>query len=158
MASIFKPKRSNVVGRVPTPADLVEGEIGINIPDSKIYINTGGVVSVVADSAAGGAGYQLLTIDDNGDLLQANKRYTIDSSGGPLNFTMPTALLTPGTFLEFVDLTGYWNINTVTINNAGIGLYDALGNLDEFPLYLDMAYGGLKIIYDGTNWRMVSVT
>jgi len=158
MASIFKPKRSNVVGRVPTAADLVEGEIGINIPDSKIYINTGGVVSVVADSAAGGAGYQLLTIDDNGDLLQANKRYTIDSSGGPLNFTMPTALLTPGTFLEFVDLTGYWNINTVTINNAGIGLYDALGNLDEFPLYLDLAYGGLKIVYDGTNWRMVSVT
>ena len=97
-------------------------------------------------------------LPDNGDLLQANKRYTIDSSGGPLNFTMPTALLTPGTFLEFVDLTGYWNINTVTINNAGIGLYDALGNLDEFPLYLDMAYGGLKIIYDGTNWRMVSVT
>ena len=71
---------------------------------------------------------------------------------------MPTALLTPGTFVEFVDLTGYWNINTVTINNAGIGLYDALGNLDEFPLYLDMAYGGLKIVYDGTNWRMVSVT
>ena len=158
MASIFKPKRSNVVGRVPTAADLVAGEIGINIPDSKIYINTGGVVSVVADSAAGGAGQPLLTIDDNGDLLQANKRYTIDSSGGPLNFTMPTALLTPGTFLEFVDLTGYWNINTVTINNAGIGLYDALGNLDEFPLYLDLAYGGLKIVYDGTNWRMVSVT
>ena len=81
MASIFKPKRSNVVGRVPTTADLVEGEIGINIPDSKIYINTGGVISVIADSAAGGAGYQLLTIADNGDLLQANKRYTIDSSG-----------------------------------------------------------------------------
>ncbi len=46
MASIFKPKRSNVVGRVPTTADLVEGEIGVNIPDSKIYINTGGVISV----------------------------------------------------------------------------------------------------------------
>ena len=105
MASIFKPKRSNVVGRVPTVTDLVEGEIGVNIPDSKIYINTGGVISVIADSAAGGAGYQALTIADNGDLLQANKRYVIDSSGGPLNFTMPTALLTAGTFIEFVDDT-----------------------------------------------------
>jgi hypothetical protein len=158
MASIFKPKRSTVVGRVPTVADLVEGEIGINIPDSKIYINTGGVISVIADSAAGGAGYQLLTIADTGDLLQANKRYVIDSSGGTCNFTMPTALLTPGTFLEFVDYNGFWNINTVTINNPGVGLYDVYGNLDEFPLYLDMAYSGMKIIYDGTNWRMASVT
>ena len=158
MASIFKPKRSTVVGRVPTVADLVEGEIGINIPDAKVYINNGGSIEVIADSAAGGAGYQLLTIADNGDLLQANKRYTIDSSGGPLSFPMPTALLTAGAFIEFVDLTGYWNINTVTINNAGVGLYDVHGNLDEFPLYLDMAFSGMKIVYDGTNWRMVSVT
>lgn len=157
MASIFKPKRSNVVGRVPTTADLVEGEIGINIPDSKIYINTGGVISVIADSAAGGAGYQLLTDADNGDLLQANKRYVIDSSAAPCNFTMPTALLTPGTFIEFADLTGFWNINTVTINNDGVGLYDALGNLDEFPLYLDTAFGGIKIVFDGTNWRIIQV-
>jgi len=157
MASIFKPKRSNVVGRVPTTADLVEGEIGINIPDSKIYINTAGVISVIADSAAGGAGYQLLTDADNGDLLQANKRYVIDSSAAPCNFTMPTALLTPGTFIEFADLTGFWNINTVTINNDGVGLYDAIGNLDEFPLYLDTAFGGIKIVFDGTNWRIIQV-
>jgi hypothetical protein len=158
MASIFKPKRSSVVGRVPTTADLVDGEIGINIPDSKIYINTGGVISVIADSAAGGAGYQVLTIDDSGDLLQANKRYVVDSSGGALNFTMPSALLSAGTFLEFVDLTGYWNINTVTINSPGVGLYDAQGNLDEFPLYLDLAFSGLKIVYDGANWRMVALS
>ena len=158
MASIFKPKRSNVVGRVPTVTDLVEGEIGVNIPDSKIYINTGGVISVIADSAAGGAGYQALTIADNGDLLQANKRYVIDSSGGPLNFTMPTALLTAGTYIEFVDLTGFWNINTVTINNTGATLYDALVNIGEFPLYLDMAWSGLKIVYDGAIWRMVALS
>jgi len=155
MASIFKPKRSNVVGRVPTTADLIDGEIGVNIPDSKIYINTGGVISVIADSAAGGAGYTVLTADE---VLQANKRYAVDSSSGPLTLTMPTALLTAGTFIEFVDLTGYWNINNVTVTNPGIGLYDALGNLDEFPLYLDMAYSGLKIVYDGTNWRMVALT
>lgn len=155
MASIFKPKRSNVVGRVPTTADLIDGEIGVNIPDSKIYINTGGVISVIADSAAGGAGYTVLTADE---LLQANKRYVVDTSGGPITLTMPTALLTAGTFLEFVDYTGFWNINNVTVVNPGVGLYDALGNLDEFPLYLDMAYSGMKIVYDGTNWRMVAVT
>ena len=155
MASIFKPKRSTVVGRVPTVADLVEGEIGINIPDAKVYINNGGSIEVIADSAAGGAGYTLVTADE---LLQANKRYVVDTSGGPITLTMPTALLTAGTFIEFVDYNGYWNINTVTVNNPGVGLYDVYGNLDEFPLYLDMAYSGMKIIYDGTNWRMASVT
>ena len=155
MASIFKPKRSTVVGRVPTVADLVEGEIGINIPDAKVYINNGGSIEVIADSAAGGAGYTLVTADE---LLQANKRYVVDTSGGPITLTMPTSLLTAGTFIEFVDYNGYWNINTVTVNNPGVGLYDVYGNLDEFPLYLDMAYSGMKIIYDGTNWRMASVT
>ena len=155
MASIFKPKRSTVVGRVPTVADLVEGEIGINIPDAKVYINNGGSIEVIADSAAGGAGYTLVTADE---LLQANKRYVVDTSGGPITLTMPTALLTAGTFIEFVDYNGFWNINTVTVNNPGVGLYDVYGNLDEFPLYLDMAYSGMKIIYDGTNWRMASVT
>ena len=109
MASIFKPKRSTVVGRVPTVADLVEGEIGINIPDAKVYINNGGSIEVIADSAAGGAGYTLVTADE---LLQANKRYVVDTSGGPITLTMPTALLTAGTFIEFVDYNGFWNINT----------------------------------------------
>jgi hypothetical protein len=71
---------------------------------------------------------------------------------------MPTALLTAGTFIEFVDLTGFWNINTVTINNTGATLYDALGNIGEFPLYLDMAWSGLKIVYDGAIWRMVALS
>ena len=155
MASIFKPKRSNVVGRVPTTADLADGEIGINIPDTKIYINSGGIISVIADSAAGGAGYTVVSADE---LLTANKRYVIDTSGGPITLTMPTSLLTAGSFIEFVDYNGYWNINNVTVINPGIGLYDVGGNLDEFPLYLDMAYSGMKIIYDGTNWRMASVT
>jgi len=155
MASIFKPKRSTVVGRVPTVADLVEGEIGINIPDAKVYINNGGSIEVIADSAAGGAGYTLVTADE---LLQANKRYVVDTSGGSITLTMPTALLTAGTFIEFLDYNGYWNINNVTVINPGIGLYDVGGNLDEFPLYLDMAYSGMKIIYDGTNWRMAAVT
>lgn len=158
MASIFKPKRSNVVGRVPTTSDLTDGEIGVNIPDAKVYINQGGVISVIADAAAAGAGYEVLEFSDSGDTLVANKRYAIDSSAGAPSFTMPTSLLTAGTLIEFVDLTGFWNINTVTINNPGVGLYDVQGNLDEFPLYLDLEWSGLKIVYDGTNWRMVAST
>src|SRR6056300_450236 len=156
MASIFKPKRSKVIGRVPTITDLVDGEIGVNIPDQKVYINDAGSIKVIAQSPSGEAAK--FTIINSNQALQTNKRYIVDSSSGPLTLTMPTALVVAGDMIEFVDYTGFWNINNVTVTNPGVGLRDALGNLDEFPLYLDMAYSGMRIVYDGTNWRMIAVS
>jgi hypothetical protein len=156
MASIFKPKRSKVIGRVPTITDLVDGEIGVNIPDQKVYINDAGSIKVIAQSPSGEAAK--FTIINSNQALQTNKRYIVDSSSGPLTLTMPTALVVAGDMIEFVDYTGFWNINNVTVTNTGVGLRDALGNLDEFPLYLDMAYSGMRIVYDGTNWRMIAVS
>lgn len=156
MASIFKPKRSKVIGRVPTITDLVDGEIGVNIPDQKVYINDAGSIKVIAQSPSGEAAK--FTIVNSNQALQTNKRYIVDSSSGPLTLEMPTALVTAGDMIEFVDYTGFWNINNVTVTNPGVGLRDALGNLDEFPLYLDMAYSGMRIVYDGTNWRMIAVS
>jgi len=156
MASIFKPKRSKVIGRVPTITDLVDGEIGVNIPDQKVYINDAGSIKVIAQSPSGEAAK--FTIVNSSQALQTNKRYIVDSSSGPLTLTMPTALVVAGDMIEFVDYTGFWNINNVTVTNPGVGLRDALGNLDEFPLYLDMAYSGMRIVYDGTNWRMIAVS
>ena len=156
MASIFKPKRSTVLGRVPTTADLVDGEIGVNIPDQKVYINDNGTIKIIAQAPSGLAAK--FTVIDSSQALQTNKRYIVDSSGGPLTLTMPTALLVAGDAIEFVDYTGFWNINTVTITNPGVGLYDVQANLDEFPLYLDMAFSGMRIVYDGTNWRMIAVS
>jgi hypothetical protein len=156
MASIFKPKRSKVIGRVPTITDLVDGEIGVNIPDQKVYINDAGSIKVIAQSPSGEAAK--FTIVNSDQALQTNKRYIVDSSSGPVTLSMPTALVVAGDMIEFVDYTGFWNINNVTVTNPGVGLYDGLGNLDEFPLYLDMAYSGMRIVYDGTNWRMIAVS
>jgi len=156
MASIFKPKRSKVIGRVPTITDLVDGEIGVNIPDQKVYINDAGSIKVIAQSPSGEAAK--FTIVNSDQALQTNKRYIVDSSSGPVTLSMPTALVVAGDMIEFVDYTGFWNINNVTVTNPGVGLRDALGNLDEFPLYLDMAYSGMRIVYDGTNWRMIAVS
>ena len=156
MASIFKPKRSKVIGRVPTITDLVDGEIGVNIPDQKVYINDAGSIKVIAQSPSGEAAK--FTIINSSQALQTNKRYIVDSSSGPITLSMPTALVVAGDMIEFVDYTGFWNINNVTVTKPGVGLRDALGNLDEFPLYLDMAYSGMRIVYDGTNWRMIAVS
>jgi len=58
MATIIKLKRSTVADRVPTTSDLVDGEVGINIADKKIYVNNGGTIVEVAnmDGAAGNPG------------------------------------------------------------------------------------------------------
>ena len=39
MSNIIKPKRSDVVGKVPTTSDIIDGEIAINSADKKIYTN-----------------------------------------------------------------------------------------------------------------------
>lgn len=37
MPNIIKPKRSSVVGKIPTTNDIDIGEIALNMADSKIY-------------------------------------------------------------------------------------------------------------------------
>lgn len=44
----FQHRRTSVAGRVPTPADLEEGELGINLPDRKLFTKdeNGNIVQV----------------------------------------------------------------------------------------------------------------
>jgi hypothetical protein len=55
MPNILLLKRSTVAGRAPVPADLVLGELAVNVTDGKIYLkkSTSGVESIV-DVTAGG--------------------------------------------------------------------------------------------------------
>jgi len=50
MANIFKPKRSIASGSIPTTDDLADGELAINIPDKKIYINDRGTIETIEPS------------------------------------------------------------------------------------------------------------
>ena len=52
MATVFKPKRSEVAASVPTTGQLEVGEIALNITDGKFYTKTSG--NVVKE--VGGAG------------------------------------------------------------------------------------------------------
>lgn len=55
MPNILLLKRSAVAGRAPVPADLVLGELAVNVTDGKLYLkkSTSGVESIV-DVTAGG--------------------------------------------------------------------------------------------------------
>ena len=55
MPNLLLLKRSSVAGRAPVPADLVLGELAVNVTDGKLYLkkSTSGVESIV-DVTAGG--------------------------------------------------------------------------------------------------------
>jgi hypothetical protein len=55
MPNILLLKRSTIAGRAPVPADLVLGELAVNVTDGKLYLkkSTSGVESIV-DVTAGG--------------------------------------------------------------------------------------------------------
>ena len=95
MATIIKLKRSTVADRVPTTSDLVDGEVGINIADKKIYVNNGGTIVEISDSTGGSeVGAHLIpATDDTYDLGSATKRWrtaylsasTIDLGGATIS-------------------------------------------------------------------------
>lgn len=56
MSNIFKPKRSNSPGVVPTTANLADGEMAVNSADKKIYLRDGGSVVEIANYSTGEGG------------------------------------------------------------------------------------------------------
>lgn len=53
MSVVIAPRRTTTAGKVPTTSDLFDGELGVNIPDGKIYVRNGSSVSLVGESASG---------------------------------------------------------------------------------------------------------
>lgn len=53
MATPIKPKRTFTSGKVPTTADLQDGEMGINVPDGRIYVRQGSNVALVGSKEKG---------------------------------------------------------------------------------------------------------
>lgn len=42
MSTVIKPKRSVTPGAEPSPSDLVEGELALNLPDGKMWSKDSG--------------------------------------------------------------------------------------------------------------------
>lgn len=53
MATPIKPKRTFTADKVPTTADLQDGEMGINVPDGRIYVRQGSEIKLVGSKEQG---------------------------------------------------------------------------------------------------------
>ena len=56
MSNIFKPKRSNSPGVVPTTANLADGEMAVNSADKIIYLRDGSNIIEVANNSQAASG------------------------------------------------------------------------------------------------------
>jgi len=88
MTQTIKVKRSAVPGRVPTTAQVVAGELGINTSDKKLYFGTGDTVTEVANAdqvvgLAGGSMTESLSLpkDINKGLLVGDQFAWVDLIG-----------------------------------------------------------------------------
>lgn len=52
MATPVKLKRTFTLGKVPTTADLEDGEVGVNVPDGKVYVRQASSIVLVAETGA----------------------------------------------------------------------------------------------------------
>ena len=156
MPTRTKPKRSLTQGQIPGLNDLEDGEMAINIVDQKIYVRVGDNVETVA-SAATGATPVFAQVD--GPLttqLVVNKRYLINTTNGVVNATMPIVNLTIGDSIEIADGGQNWSINNVILSSASHQFKDAIGNIDDGPVNLDVSGVTVMFLWTGSYWRIIS--
>ena len=154
MPTAIKPKRSTTIGQIPSLSDLQDGEMAINIVDQKIYIRSGDNIETVASAATGAVpvwNYQAASA-----AFVVNKRYVIDTTSAELTFTMPTVGLSVGDSIEIHDAANNWHINNVIITDSVNKFRDALGNIEDPPLILDVSTITVMLLWNGSYWSIVS--
>lgn len=113
MTTTVKPRRTFTPGKVPTISDLADGEVGINVPDGKIYVRQGSEIVLVGGKGTGAVedittesripGISLFT---DSAYPQSNPKIVLQANFVPNNRVLaaPTLLSGPATFRELVAL------------------------------------------------------
>ena len=154
MPTAIKPKRSTVIGNIPSLADLQDGEIAVNITDQKVYIRNGNVIETIASAATGAT--PVWNLLSTSAAIVGNKRYLCDTSAGEITLTMPTVGLVPGDSIELHDAANTWHINNVILTDAVNSFRDVVGNLEQPPLILDVSSVTVLLLWTGVYWSIIS--
>jgi hypothetical protein len=156
MPTRIKPKRSTTQGQIPGLIDLEDGEMAINIVDQKIYIRSGNNVETVAQAATGATPVFTELTGPLTTQLVVNKRYLGTTSSGVINATMPIVNLSVGDSIEIADGAQNWNINNVILTSSAHQFKDAIGNIDDGPVNLDVSGITVMLLWTGSYWRIIS--
>ena len=131
---------STTPGAAPTAANLLPGELAINIADGKVfYENSSGSVTQLS----GGVNYVYKTSNYT---TQDKEGVLADTTGGAFTVTLPA---TPATGAQVVvaDAGAYWGTNNLTVGRNG----STIGDLAQ-DLVCDITGASVQLVYDGTTW------
>jgi hypothetical protein len=129
MANTLLVKRTTVAGRVPTTAQLVAGELAVNVTDGKLYLkkSTSGVESIVDVTTAALSDAELfakvLAQDGPGSGLNADVLDGIQASG--------FARLTGASFTGTVTAPDFVTTSDLRLKSEIEPIPDALGKLQS---------------------------
>ena len=155
MADKIQIKRSSEEGKKPTPEQLADGELALNLKDKKIYAkDSDGVVQEFPAVEAVDVGVQKvndltgeITIkgSDNIDVDTSGQNITLNTTSNvALKSDLPDALnLTEG---DGISITGDYPDLTITNEVTKI---DDLSDVDTTETLPQI---GAVLVYDGTNW------
>jgi len=156
MPTRIKPKRSLTQGQIPGLNDLEDGEMAINIVDQKIYVRVGNEVETVAQAATGATPIFTEVVGPATTQLVVNKRYLMTTTDGVINATMPIVNLSAGDSIELGDGGQNWSINNVILTSSLHQFKDAIGNIDDGPVNLDVSGVTVMFLWTGSYWRIIS--
>ena len=137
-------KRSEVAGRVPATADLLLGELAINVADGKIFLKKKpangaesvvqlGEVSLSGDVSGSGAGNIVVTLADTGVSAGTYASVTVDAKGRVTGGTNAPAItggsINGATIGATTASTGRFTSLTTTGNTTVGGALTVTGNL-----------------------------
>jgi hypothetical protein len=119
--SIIQARRSSVAGKIPTTADLLPGEFGINSTDGKVYIEKSAGITTIIAVNPWNVGIGSTSFDMN---FSNNGRVAIGSD-------LHISLLSVGDVSNFVTRRGSLSIKTIPVTSS----------VGEAALYLEEQTG-----------------
>ena len=98
------------------------------------------------------ARYDVLNITSN---ILVNVKYFADTTTAAFTATLPTIKQT-GDCIEIIDAEAYWDINNLTIVTQNSEQFKDYTGLIDSPLVCDVGGAAIKLIWEGTYWRLIS--
>lgn len=133
---------STTPGSAPLAANLLPGELAINIADGKVFYED--AVGAVQE-LSGGVSYVYKTANYT---VSDKEGVLADTSGGAFTVTLP-ATPSAGTQCVVADAGGDFGTNNLTVARNG----STISGLAE-DLVLDINGVSVQFVYDGTTWEI----
>ena len=87
--------------------------------------------------------------------MLVNVKYFADTTNSVFTATLPN-IKQVGDCVEIIDAEAYWDINNLIIVTQNNEQFKDYSGLIDSPLVCDVAGASIKLIWEGTYWRLIA--